>query len=62
MSAVRNIRAKSGTSSEKARATATGDDNDSEQVSLAPDEPIEEAPTESPPPPPGMGRLLDRKI
>jgi hypothetical protein len=62
MSAVRNIRAKSGASSEKARATATGGDNDTDRVSLAPDEPIEEAPTQSPSPPPGMGRLLDRKI
>jgi hypothetical protein len=62
MSAVQNIRAKSGASSQKARATATSDNDDSDKVSPVPDEPVEEAAADTAPPPPGMGALLDRKI
>jgi hypothetical protein len=60
MSAVQNIRAKSATSSQKARPTASADDEDSDKV--APADPVEDTPAEPAPPPPGMGKLVDRTV
>ncbi len=61
MSAVQSIRAKSGTSPQKARPTAP-DEKDSDEVALAPDEAADDAGAEHAPPPPGMGKLIDKTI
>lgn len=61
MSAVQTIRAKSGASSQKARATASDKDN-SDELALAPDEVVEETPAEPAPAPAGMGKLVDRSV
>ena len=62
MSAVQSIRAKSGASSQKARAAASKDDGDADHVAPALDDAVEEASAEPAPPPPGMGKLIDRTI
>ena len=61
MSAVQSIRAKSGTSPQKARPTAP-DDEDSDEVAPASDEAAADAGAEHAPPPPGMGKLVDRTV
>jgi hypothetical protein len=60
MSAVQSIRAKSAASSQKARATALADDEDSDKI--APAESVEDVPAEPAPAPPGMGKLVDRTV
>jgi hypothetical protein len=61
MSAVQTIRAKSGASSQKARATAS-DDEDSDDVAPASDDAVEHAAAKQASPPPGMGKLVDRTV
>jgi len=60
MSAIRNIRAKSGASPQTARTTAP-DDQDTEPVAPADEEPAADADARHTPPP-GMGLLVDRVV
>jgi hypothetical protein len=62
MRAVQNIRAKSGASPQKARATASKDEEDSESVASASDETVEDTAAKHAAPPPGMGKLVDRTV
>jgi hypothetical protein len=62
MSAVQTIRAKSGTSPDKARAAASKNDDDADKVALAPDDAVEEDAASPAPPLPGLGRLVDKTI
>lgn len=62
MRAVQNIRAKSGASSQKARATASKDDEDSDSVAPVPDEAVEDTAAKHAAPPPGLGKLVDRTV
>jgi hypothetical protein len=61
MSVVQTIRAKSGASPQKARVTAS-DDEDSEAAAAEPEEAVEHETAEHAPPPPGMGKLVDRTV
>ena len=59
---IRTIMAKTGTSSQKARATASKDDGDSDDVALATDDAVEDDGAAPAAPPPGMGKLVDKTI
>jgi hypothetical protein len=62
MSAVQTIRAKSGASLQKARATASESDDETDDVAPTPDDPGADQGGEHAPPPPGMGKLVDRTV
>lgn len=62
MSTVQTIRAKSATSPDKARATASKSDDDSDRVALAPDDVVEDDAQTPAPPPPGLGKLVDKTV
>ncbi len=62
MSAVQTIRAKSGTSPDKARPLALKKDDDADEAAPAPEESIEDAAASPAPPPPGLGKLVDKTI
>ncbi len=59
MNTVQGIRAKSSASAQKARAD---DDEDSEKVAPISDDAVEAVAPEHAPPPPGMGKLVDRSV
>jgi hypothetical protein len=61
MSAVQTIRAKSGTSPDKARTIAAKNDDDADDAAPAPEESVEDDAV-SPAPPPGLGKLVDKTI
>jgi hypothetical protein len=62
MSAVQTIRAKSGASPDKARAIASKDDDESDAVAPASGDTVEENAASPAPPPPGLGKLVDKTI
>ena len=61
MNAVQRIKAKTGATSHTARA-APPSDEDADKIAPVSDEAVEDAPAHHAPPPPGMGKLVDRTV
>jgi hypothetical protein len=61
VSAIQSIRAKSATAMRKAQPTPSRDD-DGDDILASPDDATENADAPVAPPPPGMGKLVDRSV